>query len=67
VPAGSLVFLDLIVSGIYGAKLGDRVVSVNTVFMRIIEAISKNGFWFKIKAAANIKPEEYIRYFEDWL
>jgi hypothetical protein len=30
VPAGSLVFLDLIVSGIYGAKLGDRVVSVNT-------------------------------------
>jgi len=29
-----------------------------------IEAISKNGFWFKIKAAVNIKPEEYIRYFE---
>ena len=25
----------------------------------------KNGFWFKVKAAANIKPEEYIRYFED--
>ena len=41
------------------------MVSVNTVFMRIIEAVSKNGFWFKIKAAANIKPEEYIRYFED--
>ena len=29
------------------------------------EAISKKGFWFKVKAAANIKPEEYIRYFED--
>jgi len=31
----------------------------------LIEAISKNGFWFKVKAAANIKPEEYIGYFED--
>ena len=29
------------------------------------EAISKNGFWFKIKAAVRNKPEEYIRYFED--
>ncbi len=27
----------------------------------LIEPISKNGFWFKIKAAANIKPEEYSR------
>lgn len=25
----------------------------------------KNGFWFKIKAAVNIKPEEHIEYFED--
>ena len=24
-----------------------------------LEAISKKGFWLKIKAAANIKPEEY--------
>jgi hypothetical protein len=24
-----------------------------------LEPISKNGFWFKIKAAANINPEEY--------
>jgi hypothetical protein len=39
----------------------------------IKEAISKNGFWFPAKsagsatskAAANIKPEEYIGYFED--
>jgi hypothetical protein len=23
------------------------------------EAISKNGFWFKIKAAARFNPEEY--------
>ena len=30
-----------------------------------LEPISKNGFWFKIKAAANINPEEYIGYFED--
>ena len=29
------------------------------------EVSSKNGFWFKVKAAANIKPEEYFRYFED--
>ena len=25
----------------------------------------KNGFWFKVKAAARFKPEEYIGYFED--
>ena len=30
-----------------------------------LEAISKNGFWFKVKAAARFKPEEYIGYFED--
>jgi len=24
-----------------------------------IEAISKNGFWFKIKAGATFEPEEY--------
>ena len=29
------------------------------------EAISKNGFWSKVKAAVNIKPEEYSVYFED--
>jgi hypothetical protein len=31
----------------------------------ILEAISKIGFWFKVKAAARFKPYEYIRYFED--
>jgi len=31
----------------------------------MIEAISKNGFWFKVKAAANINPEEYSGYFEE--
>ena len=25
-----------------------------------LEAISKNGFWFNIKAAGRFKPEEYI-------
>jgi len=25
----------------------------------------KDGFWYKVKAAGNIKPEEYIGYFED--
>jgi len=25
-----------------------------------LEAISKNGFWFNIKAAARFNPEEYI-------
>jgi len=25
----------------------------------ILEAISKNGFWFNIKAVARFKPEEY--------
>jgi len=27
----------------------------------ILEAVSKNGFWFNIKAAARFKPEEYWR------
>jgi hypothetical protein len=30
-----------------------------------LEAVSKNGFWFKVKADARFKPEEYIMYFED--
>ena len=30
-----------------------------------LEPISKNGFWFKIKAAVRKKPEEYSMYFED--
>jgi hypothetical protein len=34
-------------------------------FYRLLEAISKIGFWFKVKADVRIKPEEYIRYFED--
>jgi hypothetical protein len=32
---------------------------------RCIGAVSKLGFWFKVKAAVKIKPEEYIMYFED--
>jgi len=35
------------------------------VVTAFLEAVSKNGFWFKVKAAARFKPEEYIRYFED--
>jgi len=30
-----------------------------------LESISKTGFWFKVKADARNKPEQYIRYFED--
>jgi len=33
--------------------------------MSAVEAISKNGFWFKIKAVAIFKPKEYLYYFED--
>ena len=31
----------------------------------IDKATSNNGFWFKVKAAAKIRPEEYSKYFED--
>jgi len=34
-------------------------------FQNIYKAISKNGFWLKVKAAVFIRPEEYIGYFED--
>jgi len=35
-------------------------------FLRwVIEPISRNGFWYKIKAAVRNKPEEYTKYFED--
>jgi len=29
------------------------------------EAISKIGYWFKVKAAVKFKPQEYREYFED--
>ena len=38
---------------------------IGFIYLYLLEAISKIGFWFKVKAAAMIKPEEYIRYFED--
>ena len=28
-------------------------------FNPVLEAISKNGFWFKVKADATFEPEEY--------
>jgi len=32
-----------------------------------IRSLFNNGSWFKVKADTNIKPEEYTRYFEDWI
>jgi hypothetical protein len=29
------------------------------IILYIVEAISKNGFWFKIKAGVNFKLEDY--------
>jgi len=33
--------------------------------LKKLRSFLKNEFWFKVKAAGHIKPEEYIRYFED--
>jgi hypothetical protein len=54
----------------------DELGPTGRLFWKIYRSCFKNGFWFKIrsslcelrpagKADANIKPEEYIRYFED--
>jgi|GEM_PF-5441411 len=32
----------------------------------LLEAISKNGFWFKVKAGASFEPEEYYRILRIW-
>jgi len=33
--------------------------------LSLIRSRFKNGFWFKVKAVADIRPEEYGEYFED--
>jgi len=38
---------------------------LNGFFPTKPKTISKDGFWSKIKADVNFKPEEYIEYFED--
>jgi len=45
------------VRAVSGSKLSDSLF--------IIEAVSKIGSWFKVKADVTIKPEEYNEYFED--
>ncbi len=34
-------------------------------FVTGVEAVSKNGFLFKVKVVARFNPEEYIKYFEE--
>jgi hypothetical protein len=38
---------------------------VHVFFLWFPEAISKNGFWFKVAADASCKPESYSWYFEE--
>jgi hypothetical protein len=33
----------------------------------LLEPIPKNGVWFKVEEEAKRQPEEYMKYFEDWL
>jgi hypothetical protein len=33
----------------------------------VLQAIPKNGIWFKVKEEVKRQPEEYMKYFEDWL
>jgi hypothetical protein len=32
-----------------------------------LKAIHQNGIWLKVKEEAKRQPEEYMKYFEDWL
>jgi hypothetical protein len=34
---------------------------------KLLQAIPKAGIWFKVKEEAQSQPEEYMKYFEDWL
>jgi hypothetical protein len=31
------------------------------------QAIPRNGIWLKVKEEVKRQPEEYMKYFEDWL
>jgi hypothetical protein len=37
------------------------------LLLESLQAISKNGIWFKINEEVKSQPEEYMKYFEDWL
>ena len=32
-----------------------------------LQAISKNEIWLKVEEEVKSQPEEYMKYFEDWL
>jgi hypothetical protein len=32
-----------------------------------MQAITKDGIWAKVKEEVKRQPEEYMKYFEDWL
>jgi hypothetical protein len=32
-----------------------------------LQVITKNGIWPKVKEGVKRQPEEYMKYFEDWL
>jgi hypothetical protein len=39
--------------------------NIKTVFGWEIEADSKIGFWFKVKAGSRFNPQAYMKYVED--
>jgi hypothetical protein len=41
--------------------------SFNEPFSGTLEPIPKNGVWFKVEEEGKRQPEEYMKYFEDWL
>jgi hypothetical protein len=50
----------------------NRVYSLNIAHFAVLkerglEPIPKNGVWFKVEEEAKRQPEEYMKYFEDWL
>jgi hypothetical protein len=45
----------------------DFIGAIERVFQNQFEPIPKNGVWFKVEEEAKRQPEEYMKYFEDWL
>jgi hypothetical protein len=48
-------------------RQGPHAARGDFIFLKCLEAVPKNGIWFKVEEEAKRQPEEYWTYFEDWL
>jgi hypothetical protein len=51
----------------YSRLLKERTLRTSHRAVVYLQAILKNGIWPKVKEEVKRQPEEYMKYFEDWL